>query len=292
MPDRLPAPFIVGLPRSGTTMLRLMLDSHPELAIPPETYFARAARDAWAGARRAGDDPAEALIVAVTSHRRWAGMGVSAEDFAVRVREAAPDSPGDALRCFFELYAESEGKPRWGDKTPNYAKRIRMIHRMFAEARFVHLIRDGRAWARSVVGLWIGPDSIEDCAREWVRVIDRARRQAGDVPHYLELRYEDLVRDPEPSLRRVAEFLELPFDERMLRYHEEASERRRGAPLETSRRGEPIDPDERGRLGANLTRPPDPALIDRWRTELGPADIAAFQAIAGERLEELGYELA
>jgi hypothetical protein len=289
--DPAPAPFIVGAPRSGTTMLRLMLDAHPDLAIPPETYFAVAARDAWVRAREAGGDPVAALVEAVTSHRRWPGMGVDASAFAARVKSVAPEGPGDALRCFFQLYAESRGKPRWGDKTPNYAKRIRMIHRLLPEARFVHLIRDGRAWARSILGLWIGPDTIEGCAREWVAVIDKARRQAAQLPagRYLELRYEDLVREPDASLRRVADLLELPFDDRMLRFHEHASERERGVRLETSRRGDPIDPDVREGLGANLTKPPDPALIDRWRVELDPADIRTFDSIAGERLRELGY---
>ncbi len=287
-----PAPFVVGAPRSGTTMLRLMLDAHPDLAIPPETYFINHSHKVWRAARRRpGQDPVEAFIESVTGHKRWPDFHLDPDAFAARVREREPKQLGDGIRCFYEMYAEKIGKLRWGDKTPFYVIKMNVIARHLPEARFIHLIRDGRAVALSIKDLWFGPDTIEGCAEFWVKRIDDARRKAEDLPHYLEVIYEDLVRDPEPNLRRIAEFIEVPFDERMVRFYENVDERiaLETPPEEVAKDGRVVSTDERMKIMENLKRPPDPSRIDRWRDKMPVEDIARFEAIAAERLRELGY---
>ena len=80
------------------------------------------------------------------------------------------------MRTFFELYAEREGKPRWGDKTPNYVKRMKQIQRTIPEARFVHMIRDGRDAALSrFKRLLKEPPPMETVAERWVKKIEGAR---------------------------------------------------------------------------------------------------------------------
>lgn len=288
-----PMPFVVGAPRSGTTMLRLMLDAHPELAIPPETYFITKAQKAWRAAKRrpGGEDQVEAFIDAVTGHKRWPDFHLDAEDFAGRVRAREPKQLGDGVRCFYEMYAEKIDKPRWGDKTPFYVRKMDLIHRVLPEARFVHLIRDGRAVALSIKDLWFGPDTIEGCAEFWVARLDEAREKARELPHYLEIIYEDLVRDPEPNLRQIAEFIEVPFDERMVRFYENVDDRiaLETPPEEVAPDGRIVSTDERMKIMENLSRPPDPSRIDRWREQMPAAEVAKFEAIAGTRLRELGY---
>ncbi len=273
-------------------MLRLMLDAHPELAIPPETYFInRAAKDWRAARRRVGADAVEALIESITGHKRWPDFHLDAEAFAARVRERKPRQLGDGLRCFYEMYAEKIGKPRWGDKTPFYVIKMPLIARHLPEARFVHLIRDGRAVANSIKDLWFGPDTVEGCAEYWVKRIDDARRRAENLPYYLEIIYEDLVRDPEPNLRRIAEFIEIPFDERMVRYYENVDERiaLETPPEEVAIDGRIVSTEERMKIMENLKRAPDPSRINGWREKLTAEEIATFEAIAGDRLRELGY---
>lgn len=289
---RVPVPFVVGAPRSGTTMLRLMLDAHPELAIPPETYFITKAQKAWRAAKRKpGEHEVEAFIDAVTNHKRWPDFHLDADDFAARVRERNPRKIGDGVRCFYEMYAEKIDKPRWGDKTPFYVRKMDLIHRVLPEARFVHIIRDGRAVALSIKDLWFGPDTIEGCAEFWVARLDEARAKARELPHYLEIIYEDLVRDPEPNLRKIADFIEIPFDERMVRFYENVDERiaLETPPEEVAQDGRVVSTEERMKIMENLKRPPDPTRIDRWRQAMPAEDIATFEAIAGERLRELGY---
>jgi hypothetical protein len=285
-------PFVVGAPRSGTTMLRLMLDAHPDLAIPPETYFITKAQKAWRAAKRKpGEDEVEAFLDAVTGHKRWPDFHLDAGDFRERVRARNPKRLGEGVRCFYEMYAEKIEKPRWGDKTPFYVRKMDVIHRVLPEARFVHLIRDGRAVALSIKDLWFGPDTIEGCAEFWVARLDEARAKAADLPHYMEVIYEDLVRDPEPNLRRIAEFIEVPFDERMVRFYENVDERiaLETPPEEVAPDGRIVSTEERMKIMENLKRPPDPSRIDRWKTAMSEEDLATFESIAGERLRELGY---
>src|SRR3954454_2013220 len=109
---RVPAPFVVGIARSGTTLLRLMLDAHPELAIPPETHFLPQV----VRAERNGADT-DGLIGVITEHRRWPDFGLDEGELRAR---AGDSGASGVLRAFYGLYAEKEGKPRWGDKSTNY----------------------------------------------------------------------------------------------------------------------------------------------------------------------------
>jgi hypothetical protein len=125
-----PVPFIVGVTRSGTTLLRLMLDAHPQLAIPPETHFVP---QRIKTTRKRGTSCEEAHGV-VTGHRQWGDFGLDSGELLSRFCELDQIDPETTLRAFFELYAEREGKSRWGDKTPNYIKRMKQIERWIPEA--------------------------------------------------------------------------------------------------------------------------------------------------------------
>lgn len=286
-PSHPPAPFVIGVVRSGTTLLRLMLDSHPELAIPPETHFLpRVIR-----ATRQGATP-ERVVWVITSHRRWGDFGLDADELLERLRAIAPLEAGPAIRAFYELYAEKQGKPRWGDKTPGYATRVRRIQRALPEARFIHLVRDGRDVVLSRARKSRRAVPIPLAARRWKRRILSTRRRAETVTHYLELRYEDLVQDTERTLRRVCDYIDLPFDPAMLAYHERAGERLREIDRELPpRRGRPRL-GARRRLAAHemASEPPAPERVGTWRSEMSDRDRAAFEAEAGDLLTELGYE--
>ena len=293
-PARLPAPFVVGAPRSGTTLLRLMLDAHPELTIPPETYFIVRAIKRWheASRRLSLEDPVDAFYDEATGHRRWRDIHLDADAFRRRLDDDRPREVGDAVRIFYRLYADKVGKPRWGDKTPFYVRRMKLIQDAVPEARFVHIIRDGRAVTMSIKDLWFGPDTVEDGAKYWIARIGEGRRQVPRLAHYLEVRYEDLVLDPEPHLRRICKFLDLPWNDRVLNYHQHVDERisLEVPPEEVAPDGRVVSTTERQAIMERVSRPPDPTRINRWKTEMSEEDRRKFEAIAGPLLEELGYE--
>jgi hypothetical protein len=282
-----PVPFVVGAPRSGTTLLRLMLDAHPEVAIPSETHFIVPVIDAFRRRRRS---PAE-FVELLSSHNRWGDFHLEERELLDRVRGIRPFNAADATRAFFALYAEKQGKRRWGDKTPGYVKEMRKVGRLLPEARFVHIIRDGRDVALSVLAMNWGPDTVARAAEVWQGRILNAREQAPDLGHYMEVHYEDLVLDTENALRRVCEFIELDFHADMLDYHRRAEERLREKERDLVRKRNPVQPAAlRMASHALAKRPPQRERVGRWRTEMSPADVAEYESVAGALLADLGYE--
>jgi hypothetical protein len=286
-----PAPFVVGVGRSGTTLLRLMLDAHPEMTIPPETHFVPELIRA-AGKRNAGPDGLAEIMI---SQRQWSDFGLDAGELRRRLDALERLDAASALRAFYGLYAVRAGKPRWGDKTPIYVEHMREIEGALPEARFVHLIRDGRDVALSRIRRALDePPPAGRIARNWKRRIGAARKQARRLGHYLELRYEDLVTETEASLRRVCELVELRYDAAMLDYHQRAGERLSELAGDLPARGGKARRPGSERLAAHAlaTEPPREERIGAWREQMTPEDVAAFEDAAGELLDELGYERA
>jgi sulfotransferase family protein len=280
-----PVPFIVGMGRSGTTLLRLMLDSHSELAIPPETNFA-AALDAFEGGGAA------AAVDAVVASPFWNDYNMSAQELAWRVEQRNPANVAEVLRTFFELYAELRGKSRWGNKTPYLLLNMDDVEEMIPEARFVHIVRDGRDVALSTIPLWFGPNDVATAARKWSDGLTSARRQAERLSSYTEIRFEELVRDPRPILETLCNFLELKWEPAILDYHLQAHERLSEELGDVFEAGRHVSVEERLQIWHLVDRPLQPDRIARWRREMSATDVLAFEEVAGEALEAFGYELS
>jgi hypothetical protein len=168
---------------------------------------------------------------------------------------------------------------------------MRLLSRTLPEARFINLIRDGRDVALSLADVSWGTDQVREAAERWVEDLERARKMARRLDHYLELRYEDLVEDPEPPLRRACEFAKLEWADEMLDFHEGAEERMSEVVRDFSRgSGAVITAEERRKQHELVARPPSSDRTGRWRTEMSPEDVATFDSVAGDLLAELGYE--
>jgi hypothetical protein len=286
--DAPPMPFIVGTGRCGTTLLRMMLDAHPDVAIPPETHFIPALANLFLDPAKQVDD----FVGLVASFHTWQDFGIDPEALR-RALAAGPFSLTHALRTFYRLYAEKFGKARSGDKTPMYFASMGLVQGVLPEARFVHLIRDGRDVALSIKDLWFGPNSIREVAGWWVSRINQARSQVPELSWYLEIRYEDLVRDTENILRRICAFIDLPWDPIMLDYPKRVPERlaemRHDAPTHDGRGV--LQAEDRVRIFSLVDRPPQRERLERWRTEMSIADREFFEGVAGPMLHELGYEI-
>lgn len=266
-------------------MLRLMLDSHSSLAIPPETDFA-AALDAF----DEGGPPA--AIDAVVGSPFWADYNMSVDEFTRRVEQRQPDNVGDLLRAFFELYAELRGKPRWGNKTPYHLTNMVEVQDLVPEARFVHIVRDGRDVALSTVPLWFGPNDVATVAQKWSRGLVSARRQAPSLSFYTEVVYESLIREPRPVLEGLCEFLQLEWEPAMLEYHLHARERLSSELGDVFEAGRHVPAEERLRIWGLVDRPPQLDRVERWRREMSLEDVRAFESLAAPTLEQFGYELS
>lgn len=274
---RTSAVFVVGCPRSGTTLLRLMLDRHPSIAIPDESHFIPRL---WRQRRRYAT-PAELLAEVLRDPRfgRWDADAQAIRDAALA---RGPRSFGEVIEAVFAAYAESRGKHRWGDKSPPYLAHMPLLARLFADSQFIHLIRDGREVARSLAAHDWYPSTLLAAAAFWKREVAKARRAGRGLgtDRYLEVRYEELVARPRPVLEQLCAFLEEEYAEEMLEYMHCGIERVWTGPI-----GGPERVDHR-----HLTRPPTPALRD-WREGLSVRRQRALDAAAQPLLRELGYSV-
>jgi hypothetical protein len=282
-------PVIVGVPRSGTTLLRFMLDAHSAVAIPAETGFLPrlAALDAVA-------DNAQAACQVITASETWPDFHLESAAFENEIDRLSPCTPAEVARAFYRMYASRFGKPRWGDKTPTYGTEIDRIAGLLPEAHILHIIRDGRDVMLSVRGLWFRPgDTVEACAEDWARRLARTREIGQRLPRYLEVRYEALVTSPEATLDSICGFLDLPFEPAMLRYHERAGSRLDEHEARYAADGRlVISKAERRHNQRFVMEPPQPNRIGRWRQEATADEVRRFEAVAGEWLDRLGYARA
>ncbi len=273
-----PPVFIVGVHRSGTTLLRFMLSSHPRLYIPPESDFIpRFFRKNPQGALT----PAQVrryLDIIFTRYRfveEWQGPPPEPQTFYAGMQ---PPTPAGFLDRLYGLYARQNGAQRWGDKTPIYASYVPVLHAIFPQAQFIHIIRDPFDAAISLLDKYAAREFHIDvyyAARNWVRRIQAVRSAARrlDARQYLEIRYEALVRQPQHVLEGVCAFLGEEFHPDMLAQHRLAQER--------------VAPDSH--FFANVRQPVSSSRIGRGRRSLPEADKRLIQHVAGALMDELGY---
>ncbi len=246
--------FLVGTMRSGTTLLRLILDSHEHLALADESGFLRAVAAAKA-IPDSHDGPGW--------YRRY---GVADEDMDARLRAFYDD--------LFSEWARSRGAQRWGDKTPFHISHLPLVAEVFPDAQVVGIVRHPGAVVASQLRRGIAfPDALRHWRNQNLRLLrGGSRRQLR--ARTVVLRYEDLVGRPEPLLRELVAFLGEPWSPDLLRHHELAQEQ--GAPRLAeggTRTGDAID------AGRN----------DRWAGELTAAQRAEISRVTAPLREVFRY---
>ncbi|MCP5300252.1 MAG: sulfotransferase [Chromatiaceae bacterium] len=269
--------FIVGSQRSGTTMLRLMLNNHSKLSVPFESGFIP---DFYRDLERYGDlrqrRNVEGLLAAIRQHPFVVKGNLIPDPGAVLARN--PTTYAQLVDAIFGELALRRDKVRWGDKTPSYVEDIDVLWSLFPGCRVVHLVRDGRDVASSLRSLSWGSRDLIKLARDWRWKVMLARKMGEMIPgNYMELHYESLVSEPVASLRRVCGFIGEPFEAGMLQYHENA----KGEMPATSMRWH-----------QSSVREPDQRKIQSWRTAMNKADRIVFENVAGDALTMFGYELS
>jgi hypothetical protein len=237
--------FLVGAERSGTTLLRLMLAHHSSIECAPEFEF---------------------LVEQVPDGEGWPDLGAYHEWLATNriflphrlAIDRSLDYPALA-KSFLAQYVERSGKPIRGATCHKHFDRLL---RIWPEARFIHLVRDGRDVARSSVGMgWAG--NVWHGVERWIAAETLWREVCARVPEWrrFELRYEDLIRAPECELEHLCAFLGTEYEAAMLEYASDSSYER-----------------------------PDPKLVGQWRRKLSSGELALLEARIGPLLRERGYE--
>jgi hypothetical protein len=271
--------FIVGVPRSGTTLVAAMLNAHPRIAITPETFFLE-----WALRHERADlqhaDALDAFLQAYGSSPEFAALGLEVAELKRRFRDALREpSRADVprpdfatlFRALLEAWAEHHGKPRAGEKTPRHYLYLDTLRAWFPAAPLLFVARDPRAVAASLVRVDWASDDVEEHAWRWRQAVRRTGGHTGDG-RFAVTRYEDVVRRPRPELERLCAVIDEAFDPAMLSFSSAAAE------LVGSEQHK-----------ANVLRPLDEGSIGRWREQLTDRQVATIEEITAAEMDELGY---
>jgi hypothetical protein len=266
--------FIGGCERSGTTMLGTMLGGHSRCLCLPESQFMD---DQLAHADPDGRIDSRAALGRILAHERFRLLW----DLPLDPAQIQPTEFGTGLPELWnglaQAYGRKVGQPAaevWIDHTPTNFRRIRGLLRLFPAARFIHLVRDGRAVAASLLPLDWGPNNALHAAEFWMArcALGLAAELDLGPDRVLRMRYEDILNEPESSLRRITSFIGLEYEPEMAspnaskptRYHERQHHLVGRAPVRSRAAG--------------------------WQQVLSRREVEMFEAEAGDFLETLGYQ--
>lgn len=260
--------FIIGAPRSGTTWLQLMIGAHPQVCTSVE----------------------------LTIYDRYTGPWIETWKREMREKETRPGLPlfwtdedfYEFLRLFLDNIYERMliTKPDAThilDKRPSYSEYVADIHTLLPNARFIHLLRDGRDVAASMMAaardLWFMTDTMPKAASKWKEKVQQAQRAKEFEGQYLEVRYEELLTNGLETLKSLFDFCRLPVDESLVKaiFEEHSFEK-----LQVTRKAASEEykmPEKFYRKGKSGS----------WREDLSPAQMQRFDEMAGDLLRELGY---
>ena len=268
--------FILGCPRSGTSMLARILNRHQNLAVPYESqiypFFYPIRRLYGDFSIKSNRNKCIRDILASERMRvDWGGVltidsvnkNVTRESFA------------GIFEAILRAWSQQAGKIRWGEKTPQNVKYINEIEKDFQNAKFIHIVRDGRDIALSLKKAKFGPVNYLNAAYYWKNYLEKveAFKKIQSRNNYMEIRYEDLVDSPYKVVKEVCIFLHEEFDQDMLNFYKDDV------------------PDNIDiTLQKNLSMPINSKNKNKWCTEATKKDIRLFEAIAGEYLKQYGYE--
>lgn len=258
--------FIVGCGRSGTSLLRSMLNRHPRVAIPLESLFII---DYLRASSLFPLEQLKSMLVREPEVKEW-GLNVSVADLA-----SCP-SIVNCIAKLHMLYAAQAGADVWGQKTPRFVRHLDLLQDHFPTARFVHMIRDPRGVVNSLIRSDVHRSDAYHASLRWLKDVRCGLAFEASQPDVtLRIRYADLVTRPDDVLDQVFEFLGLSPDVR-----QEAPPNTGGAEYS----------DFYANIHKNLSRQPTTAFIDKWRKELSHQDLEIVEAMCGSEMVELGFE--
>jgi Sulfotransferase family len=269
--------FIVGSSRSGTTMLRLMLAGHSRLSIPPETWFLLTLVKCFPLSGPLSAAEARAAIAAILTCHRWPDMAIDATDFERRA--AALDRPSlrDLADIVYAVHCDRAGKPRAGDKTPTYIGIVPQLKRLYPDAKFINMIRDGRDVTISFVDAHFKGRPYHGRKFEWTNAVRLAAdyRKSSLAAEILDVRYENLIAEPERALRVICAFLGEQFEPAMLAFQSRTA----------------LVPERERGIQTKLNWPIRPDLAGAWRGKLSTLESFLIEASLRHDLAALDYPL-
>jgi Sulfotransferase family len=272
--------FVVGSGRSGTTLLQLMLNAHPRIAVAGELgYFDQILQLRRLIPDLSGPEQVDRLfeLLPRTGSFKFLSEVEAIFPEAQRKLKADPNPSYEKLyRYILESYAMAHGARRFGEKTPENIRHLDHLISIFPNCRVIHIVRDPRANIASRIKVPIWSNDVATHAIKWKidilygQIFLLSNCHAGKTS--LEVRYEDLVADPEPCLRKICNFIGEAYDGSMLEYYKSSEHFIKNAPWQEG-----------------TYKPVYSSSVQKWRCELTESQIYLIEWITGRQLEHYGY---
>lgn len=269
--------FIISCGRSGSSLLSRMLNCHPRLAVPGESHlfkiFYRWLKY-YGDLNEAGNRERLVDDILSTFHIRNWSPPLGRERVLSSIKTPTFAGVVDAV---MKSWAESQGKMRWGEKTPQHVYHWREILECFPQGKVIHIVRDGRDVAASFVKAPFGPKTFYAAAKRWVRELGEIEQLKATIApgNFHEIRYEELLDAPEPVLSGLCDFLGECFAPDMLEFYKRIP----------STYAEATN-------SVNLKQPLLRENKEKWRTRMHPKDLRTVEAVAWNILVKYRYDLA
>ena len=268
--------FLVGCPRSGTTLLQQMLDAHPDVAIAPETFFVR---NFWLKRDRYGDLSQDRnyhqLVDDIIALPEFEEMELDPKIYSTAAWGHSRNY-ADLFLLLLEQFARKNSVSNIGEKTPNHLLYMPTLQQFFPSARFVHIVRDPRAVVKSWQTVPWTTGSLTGDANVWRRYMATARQCPASIKSSLfTLHYEQLVAAPEDTLKALCHFLQFEFSPDMLTYHQQ--------------KNLTVNP-EREPWKANAKKQLSQTPMNSWQTELSSSMVTEIETATWPEMKYLGYK--
>ena len=275
--------FIVGANRSGTTLLRLILNAHTRIGIPEEviyfgSFIAGIPIEQW---RSPGltEEVYSSFVQKFVSDSCMSLKGLKEVEITQRILSDTPFDFCKPYRHLLEAWATIHKKVRWGEKTPGNLFYADILLEMFPDAKFIHVVRDPRAGVSSMMNTNFFPKDIVFNALSRHKFMTKGRaileRSVPERQRML-LRYEDLVVEPEREVRKICKFLEEPFEPSMMAFYKESRQYMKKEAVSSFNKA--------------ATQPISSEMLDKWKSKLGKHKVAQIEHVCQEEMKEFGYE--
>lgn len=278
--------FILGNPRSGTSLLRLMLDSHNDICIPPESHFFLWLEERYSEWDNNLLDTYIDDLYASTKFETW---NINKDELKQFLGSKVIESYAHLNSLIYHYYCVLQGRQviYWGDKNSLWVDKLHKIPKHYPNAFFIHIIRDGRDVAcsyRSLNSRIINskyapnlPNDIEEIAKAWISNIKGIEYflRALNTQNIIQIRYEDLLKQPQKTLQSILNKIDLNFSKVQMQYYLKDKSN--------------IEPSDFFVWKEKLVQPPDLSNIGKYKLQLSPEEINIFDTLAKKTLIKYGY---
>ena len=271
--------FIVGMPRSGTTLMRSMLSVHPNFAVSRETHFFPKWWERYQNTDLNNLDNFEAFWQEFSQNKRFPKIVIDPTLVKAKILAADKIDLKTIFNTMMEILAATMNKPRWVEKTPDHYKYLDKILEWYPQAKIIWMLRDPRAVVASTLQRW--PKTPVDVrAKEWSDSIVIFQQKWSENPRVKLIKYEDLVADAGSHMRELCDFLEEEFYPTMIQER-------------TQNVQQVFLPDEDPKKGPLrlANRSITSIGIDKWRSTLSPEHITTVEQINQDSMSLYNYPI-